>query len=314
MSQQGNLFLIRLGLPGSGKSLGLVEEDLLPHLLQGEEVYSNFWINWNGPNLHFFNDISEVLDLRNAVIAFDEIGQVLDPRSWEQESSDVRRFFQLHRHRHLTILGTTQDISLVAKSARILVSEWILCENNDDSPLVKWIFEKIGLGRVRVKYQEISFNELQQLQKGIGAKPILDEPDPSDSFSENIDFDDFEFEVKARNVSFSYKKLLHKELNAFKTEMFHYYCPDCCSRQLDPIPYDVDPNTLKVETCPKHKNTILKIKPTGLFDTDYDIEVSTHDVEWRPFVPSPPGHVKIPYRGPLSKEMLAVKSKLPNDL
>ena len=249
------------------------------------------------------------------MVAFDEIGQVMDPRSWEQESSSLRRFFQLHRHHHLDIFGTTQDISLVAKSALIVVDQWILCQKLEDGAIAEWIFKKLGWSRIRVRYQDMTFQELKKLSRGISG---LEDPEKADELQykgdiENLEWDDFEFEVKYRDVNFKLKKLLHEELNEFKEELYHYYCPQCQGRQLDPIPKSLPFLDIPPRTCPKHFCP-LDIRKTGIFDTDYDIEIPDKEVEWRPFVKSPPGHLKIPYKGPLSQRLVSEYSRLQKKL
>lgn len=83
MALEGSKCSIRLGLPGSGKTLSQIEEDILNCLLDGEEVWSNTWINYIGPNLHYYRneDFEELAPtLRNCVIVMDEIQRVLEPR------------------------------------------------------------------------------------------------------------------------------------------------------------------------------------------------------------------------------------------
>lgn len=51
---EGPSCVVRLGLPGSGKTLDQTLSDVIPALLSGVDVYCNYWINWDSPNLHFF--------------------------------------------------------------------------------------------------------------------------------------------------------------------------------------------------------------------------------------------------------------------
>jgi len=163
---EGNRFKMYLGLPGAGKTLGMVEEEVLPHLLNGEQVYSNFWINWKGDNLHFFTRFDEILHVTNCVVAIDEIGRFLDPRNWEKETGEIRRWFQLHRHNHIDVFGTTQDISLIAKSALIVVDEFIYCEQFLNGWLAKAVMAKLHLNYVCVRYEKMSFSELKAMASG----------------------------------------------------------------------------------------------------------------------------------------------------
>jgi len=298
---EGSIFSIRLGLPGSGKSLGLVEEDLLPHLLGGEEVWCNFWINWKGiwtiddehpegywrQNLHFFtSDEFEDLapTLRNCVLIMDEIGQVMEPRAWEQESGNIRRFFQLHRHHHVDIYGTTQDLSLVAKSAWIVVDEWILCHKTNKTIFGK-VFDKI-LGRVtfRVGYQDVTYQELKKMAAGW----------------ENAEESESGIGVggRIRWKRYDIIKLEHEELNDNKLELEHWKCEKCNGRQED---------LEKDGYCPKHrKEKLIKIK-SGIYDSDYDLPIKEKDISFVAMIDCPAGWRKIPYKGALTKEQIEKK-------
>lgn len=294
---EGSIFSIRLGLPGAGKSLGNCEEDLLPHLLDGQEVYCNYWVNWKGiwtiddkhpdgyykQNLHFFTaeDFEELVPtLRNCVLVMDEIGQVMEPRAWEQESGNVRRFFQLHRHHHVDIYGTTQDISLVAKSAWIVVDEWILCHKLGNSLLkqiLDWFCKRKSF---RIGYQDMTYQELKKLASGW--------ENSSDSEFGSVG-------GKIRVKRYDIEKLFHRELNDNKVELEHYKCEKCCGRQE------------KGEFCPKHKEEKLFIVESGLYDTDYDIPIKEKKIRLVAQMPSPEGFRWIDYKGPLSERQTNAK-------
>jgi len=302
---EGSVFSNRLGLPGSGKSLGMTEEDLLPHLLADEEVYTNVWVNWNKPNIHYFNaDEFEELapTLRNCVLVMDEIGQVMEPRAWEQESGNIRRFFQLHRHHHVDIYGTTQDISLVAKSAWIVVDEWILChkiDNNWLSTAIDWLLKRNSF---KVAYQDMTYQELKKMANGWE----LATGEEEEGYSKAVGG---EIRVKTYNI----EKLKHKELDEFKIELYHYYCPKCAGRQGQIIPKEKKFEELIMEDkkmCPKHKETELIIRESGMYDSDYDIEIKEKDLVFVPMIDCPKGYRKIQYKGALSNKQTEELMKL----
>jgi len=296
----GTIFSIRLGLPGSGKSLGLCEEDLLPHLLAGEEVWCNFWVNWKGiwtiddkhpegyfyQNLHFFTaDEFEDLapKLQNCVLVMDEIGQVMEPRAWEQESGNIRRFFQLHRHHHVDIYGTTQDISLVAKSAWIVVDEWILCHNLKHSWLDKlkdWFLKRKTF---KIGYQDMTYQEMRKLT--YGWENFIDNPETG-----------IGGDLRVKN--YDPIKLIHNEIDENKLELTHWYCKKCNSRQ--------DKN----EYCPKHKDIELEEIESGLYDSDYDIPIKEKPITFVAMIDCPAGYRKIPFKGALSQQQIKYKESL----
>lgn len=270
---------IRLGLPGSGKSLDQTLLAVLPHLLNNEEVYCCYWINWKLPNYHYFDPNDEeavkkiITETRNAVVVFDEIAQVWEPRSWENESAEVRKFFQLHRHRHVDIYANTQDVSLVAKTVGIVASNWIKCEKIETPLWLKWIknilgFEnKITIDKLYMTYQEVKkeangweLGEVIEERKGIETK------------------------------KYGLKDILREDLNDYKIETIHRYCSKCKARQGEQIKKEDNEKiaeynpkkdiwTLKTkEFCPKHKDELLTLRKTGLYDTDYEIESIQKDI------------------------------------
>jgi len=277
--------------------LGLVEEDLLPHLLAGEEVYCNFWINWKGikqengtykQNLHLFNaeDFEELVpNLQNCVLVMDEIGQVLEPRAWEQESGNIRRFFQLHRHHHVDIYGTTQDISLVAKSAWIVVDEWIMCHNLGNNLIdnaINWLLKR---ETIKIGYQDMTYQEIRKLT--YGWENFIDNPETG-------------IGGELRKRKYDLEKLYHFELNENKEEKEHWYCEQCCGRQT--------PN--KDGECPKHQGIKLIQKYSGLYDSDYDIPIKEKKISFVAMIDCPAGYRKIPYKGALSPKQIKEKQNL----
>lgn len=296
---EGSVFSVRIGLPGSGKTLGMVEEDLLPHLLAGEQVYTNIWINYIGDNLHYFtaDDFDELApNLRNCVLVMDEIGQILEPRAWENESGNVRRFFQLHRHHHVDIYGSTQDISLVAKSAWIVVDEWILCHKFSRTWLDRFIDWVNSYETFRIGYQEMTYQELKKLSYGWE----LDngEENTKDKVGGNI-------RVKRYKID----NLIHRELNDKKAELWHNYCLKCASRQGSLLPKELKGEFPK-EYCPKHIQEELIVKESGIYDTDFDIPIKEKPITFVALIDSPKGYRKIPYKGALTNKQLNDKKAL----
>jgi len=255
-----------VGAPGSGKTLLAVYDYVLPALLRGELVYSTTWINWNGFNLKYFtaDDFQDnISNFQNCLVFFDEVQRVLEPRDWDSESGAIRAFFQLHRHRHVNIIGTTQDISLIAKSALIVVDNFIYTEKVDHSLLSRLLY---GSSSIPLCYHYLTRQQLRSVFNffDMGQDvPVLERPIRS---------------------YMRLKSLLRRDLDDLKVELYHYYCSLCASRQSPSISKDVDPFNSPVPFCPKHLNQPLEIRVSAMYDTDFEVQSSSSpDVIWKAY-------------------------------
>lgn len=309
----GHQFINYLGLPGAGKTLSMVEEQILPAYLNGQQILSNFWLNLKG--VKYFYTEEDFLDFRNGVLAFDEIGQILDPYNWKNLSFNVRRYFQNHRKFHVDIFSTTQDISFIAKPARVLISEYVFSENST-SNFLNSLLSLFGSSDLSFKQRHLTFAELYLLQKGLGGSSLVAEDDEfsHENYSEDLSFSDIEQnkDIPIKRVHYSFKKLIHRELDQHKIELVHYYCPVCRSRQLDRVlAEDTDKHFIKDKKgysilkpiyCPAHPAQLLEARESGVYDTDYLVEPAIpEDIEFLPYVPSPKGYTKIRYKGYVPK-------------
>lgn len=301
----GEIFEMFLGLPGSGKTLTLNEQVVIPSLLEGVDVYVNYWVNLDLPNLHHFTEFHEIENVRNCVVVFDEIGRILDPRSWDDETSSVRDFFQQHRKRHVDIYGTTQHISLVAKSALVEVDRFIMCEKLLKDSFIYGLFPRFPILTMQT------------------SMTLLEAKMEDRNYIFNFDEEEETLEAgRVRVYWFWRKKLLHRELNHCKKELVHYYCPKCMQRQgvfisRDDTPYYAEfmhkkwlelPEKIG-QTCPKHKTTILSIRESSGYDTDYEILALEREVTWKPFAKT---LVERPFRGRLTPRQVEQRTELEN--
>lgn len=301
----GEAFNLNLGLPGSGKTISMVEERIIPALLQGVDVWVNFWINWSGSNIHFFKEFSEVAYVRNCIVVFDEIQRIIDPRHWEGEDSAVRDFFSLHRHRHVDIESATQHLSLCAKTALIEVDRFLMHHKFLDGWLLHGIWRN---------FPWLCINEVEMSLRDV---KLLD--------SEFIVHDDAEgFSPSDSNRHFySKKKLLHQELNGEKVEFIHMFCPACNQRQGRTIPtletYDfalqdernnyIKRDDVDLGFCPKHKKVPLVLRESGMYDSDYELPISEKHVIFKPFAKV---YKEAPFKGSLSADQIRQKRELEN--
>ena len=292
---------MRLGLPGSGKTLDQTENDVLPHLLTGEEVWCCYWLNYKGANLHYFSEFEEVENLRNVVVVFDEIGQILPAREWEKEGLRVQLFFQLHRHRHVDIIGNTQDVSLVAKTVGIVANKWIYCERKNKIVLDFILKNILGLDIVMINKTEMSYQGLKKMANGWEMSQTMD----------------LRKDSRTMRKWYRTNKIIHKELDKYKIELVHRYCPLCAMRQgAQILSEDTDKICIKVkgvyrlkekEYCPKHTTTELQIRLSGIYDTDHEPEVKEKKIILQPMIDSPEGYTRIKYTGRLSERQAQLK-------
>ena len=306
---EGSLCSIRLGGVCTGKSLDQTETDVLDHLLAGEEVWCCYWLNWNKPNYHYFKPtkrdfLEKVVQQRNCVVVFDELAQIFEPRDWQEEGGEIRRWFQLHRHFHVDIYANTQDISLVAKSIGIIANDWQLLESVDDPWLIKWVLKQFHIERIGIRKDWLTYQELKKMANGW-------------ELGEDVGLDNDWVIRKYRK-----DKLIHKELDDYKVELVHRYCPACAQRQGESQILKEDTTKIaelgtdgiwrlkEPEYCPKHPGQLLELRESGLYDTDYDPETDTQEIEWVPMIDSPKGYTRIRYKGLISPEQSEERLKL----
>jgi hypothetical protein len=77
----------------------------------------------------YFQEISEILDARDAIILFDE-GQVLfNARNWESLPDDFSYKIQQHRKHGLHLFVTCQSLGTIDINYRRLIQKWYHCED-----------------------------------------------------------------------------------------------------------------------------------------------------------------------------------------
>lgn len=270
-----NIIIVRLGKTGSGKTLVQTEINVLPLLLDGQSVKCCYWLNWDTekyPNLEYFapRDFNKIKDSRNCTIVFDEVARSFPARGFDSETSEFWDFVQLHRHRHNTLILNTQDISLVAKTFAVQSHSWSQVERVERSLLLRFFDKVFERNKIVINEDFLTYAELKRMAMG---------------WEQNFDP---EIKPDWQTHSFTREQLLHPELDEYKIELVHRYCPRCKSRQGEQIKkadtllhcnpvFDHKGNltgyTLKnVEHCPKHINTPLVARLSGMFDTDYEPE------------------------------------------
>jgi len=305
-------FIMRLGKPGAGKTLSTTELLALPALLSGIHVYADYWLNWKLPNYHYFQEFEEIADVRNCIVLFDDMSDILDPRNWEGEGSQVRRFFIYHRKRHIEIEGNVQNLNLIAKTALNQVSTFLWHTDLNDS-----IFNFLFPGTLRFQIDELTLQQLKRFDSGyVPYIPPQDDEDYQDEPEDDVE--------DSWTEKYKIKKLYHPEFNKYKQEFFHFYCPLCESRQGEII-YAENTNKylnydskkqrftslkadVEIPQCPKHYTQTLEIRPSTMYDSDYELKLPEKEIVWRPFTKMLKESI---YKGALSDRQLNEKRRLP---
>lgn len=315
----GHILKNYLGKTGAGKTLSTIERDFLPAYLSGVRCKSNIFINLKG--VEFYTDLEECVEDRNCFILCDEVGDMIDAYDWRTIPQSIKRMFRFHRKRHLDFVMTAQDISFIAKPFRVLIKTWVFCEEDKSLDIFDNTFLRVR--SVRFKYRELIQSDLSGFLKGLGSDPLEDKNDVfSKENSSNENLSDINVIVEpfpVKKVSYSFKHLLHRELNEFKIELVHRYCPDCKSRQGEQILNehtldicDYVPKTKKYylkndEFCPYHKETLLEVRESGIYDSDFEIIPPFVEGKWVYMVKVSGSPRFEPYRGVLTPEMLNSK-------
>ncbi|AXH73587.1 MAG: ATPase [Inoviridae sp.] len=111
------------GKKGSGKTTLLVKK-ALQYMRRGKEVYSTIYI----PGAHLFDVqlIGTHTFPPESVVFVDEVGMIWDNRNFKAFRPEVRDWFKLQRHYHVTVFLFSQAADIDIK-LRMLMDEMYLC-------------------------------------------------------------------------------------------------------------------------------------------------------------------------------------------
>jgi len=135
------------GKTGSGKTFRMVKE-AYRYWRDGIDIYSNtvllfekqkpsFWEKTlqfatikkiKRGRIRYFEDISEILDIKNGLILFDEAQVLFNARQWESLPAEFQYKLQQHRKHRIDLFCTTQNLGTVDISYRRLIQAWFHCE------------------------------------------------------------------------------------------------------------------------------------------------------------------------------------------
>ena len=135
------------GKTGSGKTFRMVNE-AYKRWCRGVDVYSNTVLSFEKVRppifglilkvlkikklkrgrIRYFEDITEVLDVKKGLILFDEAQVLFNARRWESLPGEFQYKLQEHRKHELDLYCTTQNLGTIDISYRRLIQFWFHCE------------------------------------------------------------------------------------------------------------------------------------------------------------------------------------------
>lgn len=75
----------------------------------------------------YFEDITELLEVRNGIILVDEGQALLEARNWENLPAEFSNKLRQHRKHNLDLYVTTQNLGTIDINLRRLVQVWVHC-------------------------------------------------------------------------------------------------------------------------------------------------------------------------------------------
>lgn len=87
----------------------------------------NIYIPKRG-NIFYFQEILEIIEVKDGLILFDEAQVLFNARNWEGLPNEFQYKLQQHRKHNLDLICTTQNLGTIDITYRRLVHEWIHCE------------------------------------------------------------------------------------------------------------------------------------------------------------------------------------------
>jgi len=115
-----------VGLPGSGKTYGLVLE-ALKSIKQGRKVYSNFDIAIDG--IVRIKGFSDLVKVRDGLVILDELNLWFPSRLWQSIPPEILSLWAQSRKRGIDLVYSTQHLDRVDKVIREVTNYIIRCNS-----------------------------------------------------------------------------------------------------------------------------------------------------------------------------------------
>jgi hypothetical protein len=124
------MITIFTGVAGSGKTLEMANI-LRKHWKRGEMIYTNFplWFDEERSLIKRWHNLAETYHLQKGILAIDESQKLLDARKWAELPVSFTEKIAMHRHHHIDIYTTTQDIGHIDVRMRTNAHEIIECRS-----------------------------------------------------------------------------------------------------------------------------------------------------------------------------------------
>lgn len=81
------------------------------------------WVKKIYPNIHYWEDLEELVQLKGADILFDDMSNYLDAQRWTDTPLVVKRWLRYHEHYGVEIYGNAQDFLTIDISVRRLTTQ-----------------------------------------------------------------------------------------------------------------------------------------------------------------------------------------------
>jgi len=186
------------GKTGSGKTFRMIKK-AYSRWLKGEDIYSNtilffdnfggkagkertdilyktlklFFkkLNWKRGRIIYFEDILEIIEVKDGVILFDEAQVLFSSRQWENLPIEFQYKLQQHRKHRLDLYCTTQNMGAIDIVYRRLVQYWYPCEKIIPIGTYNSFF---GLFMIRTKDVDMLYNSVDDLVvENIRSRPFI---------------------------------------------------------------------------------------------------------------------------------------------
>lgn len=165
------MIILIQGAAGSGKTF-LMSRLIMQEWLRGVEVYPNFNLFFDeaNTNIRRWYTLDETYGIENGIIAIDESQAILDAREWQKLPPSFKNKIAMHRHDHVDIYTTTQDMGHVDIRLRSNIHELYTCASIYRFPRNERIKPTFQMIRVSRKVRQFD-NTTQRIKWVMAGRP-----------------------------------------------------------------------------------------------------------------------------------------------